>query len=417
MVKSETTKLMASKGRKKEKMQQEKEFEIKVLDYGDSQVEGTNVVVAVCVATFTLKKEDRHQVLRVGDDAKFRNCQIKLDCEPMLSAFVGVFDGHDGDACSEYCHKGLLPHIIAEQSIRCAQQPTPHTWFSAVDRANAPLKVAADNSSGKDSPKMDMEIPFVAAFKKCQERFANKFDPPTFDEVSKIQTVPLKIAPPGSYNPMQWVSGMTASVDIQRGGTTACTMGLFTEAGEGSARTVIPTVVVANTGDSRLVTDDASGTSNFRQVTTDHRPDEPKEKKRLTDCVARGEATLHRSTENHDVRVHPGGLAVSRTIGDMAASKGIICTPEVVHVPLNISTEKGKPRTQRFVLASDGLWDVTDNDAVGKAAARKVSSSSTASSRKPVSTREAAEKIMQKCLDCGGSRDDITICVVDVGYL
>ena len=75
-------------------------------------------------------------------------------------------------------------------------------------------------------------------------------------------------------------------------------------------------MVVANTGDSRLITDDGRGNSKFRQVTTEHRPSNPTEKRRLTECVARGECTLHRSSEGADIRVFPGGLAVCRTIGD-----------------------------------------------------------------------------------------------------
>ena len=198
----------------------------------------------------------------------------------------------------------------------------------------------------------------------------------------------------------------------------------FTGEGKGSSRTVIPSIIVANTGDSRLMTDDASGAHEFRQVTTDHRPDNPTEKRRLTECVARGEATLHRSSDNSDVRINPGGLAVSRTIGDITASKSVICTPEVINVPLKISTEKGKEKTQRFVLGSDGLWDVLSLGAAGKAAARKSSSSSSSSKtngnspKSAVSTspKEAAEKLLQKCLDSGGSRDDVTIIVVDVSY-
>lgn len=78
----------------------------------------------------------------------------------------------------------------------------------------------------------------------------------------------------------------------------------------------MPDVVVANTGDSRLLTDDATGTSNFRQLTTDHRPNDPAERRRLAACVARGEAFIHNSFECRDIRIFPGGLAVSRTIGD-----------------------------------------------------------------------------------------------------
>lgn len=152
------------------------------------------------------------------------NCQIKLDCEPQLSAFMGVYDGHDGDFASEYCRQGLLPHIIAEQ--RSTNQQSSKGWGFAVDRANAPLNL--DKGAGKDDPtlKLDMEIPFTAAFQKAEERFGNELEPPTFDEVSKTQATPLKLAPPGSYNPMQWIATAATGTEPRRGGTTACTMSL-----------------------------------------------------------------------------------------------------------------------------------------------------------------------------------------------
>jgi serine/threonine protein phosphatase PrpC len=198
----------------------------------------------------------------------------------------------------------------------------------------------------------------------------------------------------------------------------------FTESGEDA-----PRVVVANTGDSRLITDDARGVGPYRQITTDHRPGNPAEKKRLTECVARGETTLSRSSDSSDVRVFPGGLSVSRTIGDGNCSRAVICTPEVINVPLKICVDNAEEKTQRFVLASDGLWDVVDNEVVGAAAARmpalKRTISKDGSRQSPKSEKngkictpkEAATKVLQKCLDAGGSRDDITICVVDVSYV
>lgn len=126
----------------------------------------------------------------------------------------------------------------------------------------------------------------------------------------------------------------------------------------------------------------------------------------------------------------PGGLAVSRTIGDVAHSKAVICTPEVFRVPLNISAK----RAQRFVIASDGLWDVLSNQKVGELAARyqrpsdcdQPSSRSMSFSNKSgaaplleeattfVSPSAAAAKILEHCLHNGGFLDDITILVVDV---
>ena len=49
-------------------------------------------------------------------------------------------------------------------------------------------------------------------------------------------------------------------------------------------------------------------------------------------------------------RVWPGGLAMSRTIGDLEAGKVVLSHPEVRQVTL--------PATGgRVIIASDGLWD------------------------------------------------------------
>ena len=58
-----------SSGRSSDK---EREVETQLRDYGDSRIAGTNIVVSVAVATYTLKSEDRFQVLRLSDDEAFR---------------------------------------------------------------------------------------------------------------------------------------------------------------------------------------------------------------------------------------------------------------------------------------------------------------------------------------------------------
>lgn len=100
----------------------------------------------------------------------------------------------------------------------------------------------------------------------------------------------------------------------------------------------------------------------------------------------------------------------------------MICTPEVIHLPLKISLEEGKEKVQRFILATDGLFDVLENKDVGEVAARKLRHDSNLqngdSSNNPTarSPKEAAANVLEKCLEAGGNRDDVTICVVDVKY-
>lgn len=132
-----------------------------------------------------------------------------------MAAFVGVYDGHDGDFASEYCSQGLVPHILSELTSQSAEQLS--RWSLAADRACAPLDFETPETADKTvSP---MKNQYVDAFTKAHDRFANKLEPPSFVEISKPGL--LKVAPPTNYNPMQWMATPPAP---PRGGTTACTM-------------------------------------------------------------------------------------------------------------------------------------------------------------------------------------------------
>lgn len=199
--------------------------------------------------------------------------------------------------------------------------------------------------------------------------------------------------------------------------------------------------VVANCGDSRLLTDDGSGSSRFRSVTRDHRPSDPLERQRLEALVERGQANLvtttaassrlpqplnHHQTSQGITRIYPGGLGVSRTVGDVGFSAAAVPTPDVYRLPL-LSTESNREsamdesvqkqqqqrsqeqRTIRFVLATDGLFDVMNNQDVGVLAARQDSQG------RDVAPGVAVDAIMTECLRrTGGHHDDTTVLVVDV---
>jgi serine/threonine protein phosphatase PrpC len=179
-----------------------------------------------------------------------------------------------------------------------------------------------------------------------------------------------------------------------------------------------PFALVANCGDSRLLTDDGSGTTSFRPVTKDHRPSEPSELQRLKESQRDGRAYLARVGKRHTLRVFPGGLAMSRSIGDVGLSGAIIPTPDVFVLPLiddDDDIDNSRPHgysrgcTQRFVMASDGLWNYVSNETAGRLAARACVDGSPARSPK-----QAVSELMEHCLQHGGYHDDVTILVVDV---
>lgn len=166
--------------------------------------------------------------------------------------------------------------------------------------------------------------------------------------------------------------------------------------------------IVACTGDSRCITDDGdNGPCSFREVTRDHRPSDEHELRRLKKYVSEGTAFVERD-EYDALRLYPGGLAVSRTIGDLQLSHAAVPEPDVFSVALRLDNGC----TYRFVIGSDGVWDTFDTDVVGSLAARvKILEDGT---EKVTSAKEAARAIIDDCIKKGGYQDDVTVLVMDV---
>lgn len=120
-------------------------------------------------------------------------------------------------------------------------------------------------------------------------------------------------------------------------GTTACVCVVV-----GNKR-----VVCANAGDSRAIIVKKDGT--FVQLSKDHKPGSAAENKRITDLG--GRIIYHGSW-----RVE-GRLAVSRAIGDAPLKPYVTSDPDIFDYVL-------KPEDWFIVVASDGIWDVLENDQV-----------------------------------------------------
>ena len=146
-------------------------------------------------------------------------------------------------------------------------------------------------------------------------------------------------------------------------------------------------------------------------LTKDHKPTDPKERARLAEAraIVRPSRVINPHTgawiEVGAVRVWDAsqiyGVAMSRSLGDMQVHPYLIPTPE-------ISTRLLDDKDKVMVLATDGVWDVMDNDeAIAMASG---------------ATPEAACKtIVTECAkqwdgQMPGRRDDITTVVVDLTH-
>ena len=147
-------------------------------------------------------------------------------------------------------------------------------------------------------------------------------------------------------------------IDITNSGTTLCS-GLI----HGNILYLI------NVGDSRAIL----GTYYTRfnkwkttQLSTDHKPNNPNENKRIIAYKGRVDRFKSQFGEEYGPyrvfgRENDGtypGLAVSRSIGDEDAKKlGVIFEPEVIKYEL-------KKQDKILVIASDGLWEELSNEEV-----------------------------------------------------
>ena len=162
-------------------------------------------------------------------------------------------------------------------------------------------------------------------------------------------------------------------------------------------------IVTAAVGDSLAILDLGPGFPAIR-LSHEHRLDTlQSERKRIEEAGGEVRPTEYEDGPNGErvgvgpLRVWPGGLAVSRSIGDRDGKRGgVISEPEV-----SMCVLPDRFHSARVVLASDGLWDAaTPKQAV--ACGVKLNTQNAAA---------ALNKLAQKQKD---NRDDITVLVVDL---
>lgn len=154
------------------------------------------------------------------------------------------------------------------------------------------------------------------------------------------------------------------------------------------------TVTVASVGDSRCILDAQGGAVST--LTVDHRLEEnAEERERVT--ASGGEVcrlSIVGGAEVGPLRCWPGGLCLSRSIGDMDVGEFIVPIPYVKQVKL--SNAGG-----RLIIASDGIWDALSSEMAAK-------------SCRGLPAELAARQVVKEALRSKGLRDDTTCIVVDI---
>ncbi|XP_071735621.1 probable protein phosphatase 2C 15 [Rutidosis leptorrhynchoides] len=154
------------------------------------------------------------------------------------------------------------------------------------------------------------------------------------------------------------------------------------------------TVTVASCGDSRCILDTPDGSVSV--LTIDHRLEEnSEERERVTASGGEvGRLNVIGGPEIGPLRCWPGGLCLSRSIGDMDVGEFIVPIPHVKQVKLPNGGG-------RLIIASDGIWDA-------------LSSEIAAQSCRCLPSELAARQVVKEALRRRGLKDDTTCIVVDI---
>ncbi|GAV82220.1 PP2C domain-containing protein [Cephalotus follicularis] len=153
-------------------------------------------------------------------------------------------------------------------------------------------------------------------------------------------------------------------------------------------------ITVASVGDSRCILESAEG--DIYYLSDDHRL-ESNEEERVRITASGGEVgrlNTGGGAEIGPLRCWPGGLCLSRSIGDMDVGEFIVPVPYVKQVKM--SSAGG-----RIIISSDGVWDT-------------ISAERALDCCRGMPADTAAAQIVKEAVQTKGLRDDTTCIVVDV---
>ncbi|KAK4781832.1 hypothetical protein SAY86_015934 [Trapa natans] len=154
------------------------------------------------------------------------------------------------------------------------------------------------------------------------------------------------------------------------------------------------TITVASVGDSRCILKSAEGSIYY--LSADHRLEcNEEERRRITASGGQvGRLNTGGGAEIGPLRCWPGGLCLSRSIGDMDVGEFIVPVPHVKQVKLS-------PGGGRIIISSDGVWDV-------------LSAERALDCCQGMPPDAAARQIVKEAVEVEGLRDDTTCIVIDV---
>lgn len=302
-------------------------------------------------------------------------------------SFFAVFDGHAGKRAAAFAAWNLLEYILRDSHFELETESHPEHMYIEPDLDNmsdpnrngvkhpVPISVHPKTTSDSEALKNFLDIMDIMSSRPIN--VGEETRPPKFGSFPVLKQLDMvKNAIKSGF--LKIDNNMRLTSQDTSGCTAICSL-------------ISPThLFIANCGDSRAVLYD--GTS-LKFVTEDHKPFNPKERKRIID--AGGQATQ---------RIN-GTLAVSRALGDFEFKKDHRRGPcaQLVSPEPEVTSIERLPQDEFLILACDGIWDVMDNDDLCQFVRHKLLTEP--------NIEEICSSVLDVCLN-KGSRDNMSIIIV-----
>lgn len=273
--------------------------------------------------------------------------------ETTVSAW-GIFDGHGGKQVATYASNAMLKEIMAAAEEPCV----PVLAGPPVDKTNIP----------------SIDLPSVPA-SRVEEEEEEEAKEEYYLQAELARRLPTALTQ----------AFIQCNAEAQRrfksgGGTTATV-----------AMAVGWELIVANVGDSLAFLDTGA---EVLAISGNHRLEDSKsEVERILSTGGEVATSTVDGKPAGPIRVWPGGLAMSRSIGDVDAGERVCAQPEVCQVTIPYEGA-------RLLMASDGLWDALHP----KTAAHHV---------RNLTAEAAAHRLLHLAINKDHLKDDVTVVVVD----
>lgn len=284
-------------------------------NYNEDRVAIILNIVSKSVSFFDEKEESRKVGKRDFISLKEIKSLKDIRCIPKRVSFFGLYDGHAGASCADYLKENL--HNFLTQSIHFKSDKSKALFEGIIEAENEFKARAVEVQGSRTSKGHKMKI-------------------------------------------------------VDNSGS--CALACLFDGNKG---------YVANVGDSRLILSRCKGTVT-KQVSNDHKPESEDERERILKyggAITRKQSLMRVKQIDEDgkvvevdktlegpCRVNPGGLSVSRTIGDFHSKLTEFGGNPMCVIPIPELTSFTIGKNDDFmVMACDGVFDVLTNEEVNAA--------------------------------------------------